>query len=129
MLFVLEVMFNDSKDVDRRIVDSIKNGRNNAVFWLMIHFCCYFLKEETPCRKVTLSYRLLSIVRERKQEEMKERDASEILVQTCIDPVAVKTYEDMKTIITEKFPDHKFSFKHELYPIPLWKEVWLELTW
>lgn len=76
---------------------------------------------------MALSSSSLSIVRERKPEEKKESKASEILVQTCIDPVAVKTYEDMKTIITEKFPDHKFSFKHELYPIPMWKEVWLDL--
>ena len=85
------------------------------------------MKEYTPCRKVALSSSSLSIVRERKPEEKKESNASEIIVQTCIYPVAVKTYEDMKTIITEKFPDHKFSFKHELYPIPLWKEVRLEL--
>lgn len=47
----------------------------------------------------------------------------EILVQTCCDPVAVKTYEDMKNLIQEKYPNREFSFKQELYPVPLWKEV------
>ena len=53
----------------------------------------------------------------------KESMTVEILVQTCCDPVAVKTYEDMKNLIQEKYPNREFSFKQELYPVPLWKEV------
>lgn len=44
-------------------------------------------------------------------------------MQTCCDPVAVKTYEDMKNLIQEKYLNREFSFKQELYPVPLWKEV------
>ena len=48
MLFVLEVMFNDSKDVDRRIVDSIKNGRNNAVFLVDDSFLLLLFERRDP---------------------------------------------------------------------------------
>lgn len=46
-----------------------------------------------------------------------------IHVQTCVDPVAVKTYEDLKILLEEKYTNVKFNFTHELYPVPMWKDV------
>lgn len=66
-------------------------------------------------------------MRERKPEEKKQQSA-ELLVKTCIDPVAVKTYEDLKTLVEEKYPNVKFDFKHELYPVPMWKDVYIMLN-
>lgn len=66
-------------------------------------------------------------MRERKPEEKKQKSA-ELLVKTCIDPVAVKTYEDLKTLVEEKYPNVQFEFKHELYPVPMWKDVYTMLN-
>lgn len=45
-----------------------------------------------------------------------------ILVKTCIDPVAVKTYEDLKTLLESKYPG-RFTYTHEIYPLPFWRDV------
>lgn len=55
------------------------------------------------------------------KEQTKQNDT--ILVKTCIDPVAIKTYEDLKVLIQEKYPNATFTFKHELYPVPFWRDV------
>ena len=55
------------------------------------------------------------------QQEKKQN--LKVHVMTCCDPVAVKTYEDLKGLLEEKYSDVHFDFSQELYPLPLWKDV------
>ena len=63
------------------------------------------------------------LVRERVPEKEQTKENDTILVKTCIDPVAIKTYEDLKVLIQEKYPNASFTFKQELYPVPFWRDV------
>lgn len=59
-----------------------------------------------------------------KRQPTKEQKAKKdnIHVKTCIDPVAVKTYEDLKALLEAKYPG-RFTYSHEIYPLPFWRDV------
>lgn len=58
--------------------------------------------------------------RQPEQEQKAKKD--NIHVKTCIDPVAVKTYEDLKALLETKYPG-RFTYSHEIYPLPFWRDV------
>lgn len=58
-----------------------------------------------------------------RQRVPEKKEPATILVKTCTDPVAVKTYEDLKTLIGEHYPGVTFNFKQETYPLPVWRDV------
>ena len=58
-----------------------------------------------------------------RQRVPEKKEPATILVKTCTDPVAVKTYEDLKTLIKEHYPGVTFTFEQETYPLPVWRDV------
>lgn len=62
----------------------------------------------------------IAFKRQPTQEQKAKKD--NILVKTCIDPVAVKTYEDLKALLETKYPG-RFTYTHEIYPLPFWRDV------
>ena len=89
--------------------------KNKGIFRISIHFIISNGSRYVLSVALSIAYK----VEPTKNQKAKKDN---IHVKTCSDPVAVKTYEDLKALLESKYPG-RFTYSHEIYPLPFWRDV------